>query len=419
MAVSKRLRFEIFRRDGFKCRYCGLVAGETELTIDHVVPRTLGGSDDPTNLVTACKDCNSGKTSSSPDAELVADVDQRAVQWAQAMEIAVARRHEELADERARVDAFDRAWRAWPEMPRTPGWRSSISRFLAEGLDDRFLVEAVDIAMGNRRISASAVWKYFCGICWREIGKIQGIARQVVGEDAQAGADIAAVRTIYTAGTFMPDLEVATEQHPDFPAVNLAATFVSDLLRQTSAPSAVEDLAQRVFWQSMTAAYREFLEAMDKDGTSDGITEAWRRAEERMQSVAAQHWGEIEALCAGTWDGKPGDGRMPQGPGLHPGFDALNLTDRFIADVFQHLGIFDDRAMWAHRGYWAAMEDAYKAFIAIETTAPADLDPEVGEVEISEHFDNSLAWFLNQIWMESGKPTRLRKRDDDGDADGS
>lgn len=63
MAVSNRLRFETFRRDGFACRYCGEGAPEAVLTIDHVVPRCLGGSDDPTNLVTACQVCNSGKSS--------------------------------------------------------------------------------------------------------------------------------------------------------------------------------------------------------------------------------------------------------------------------------------------------------------------------------------------------------------------
>lgn len=63
MAVSKRLRFEILRRDNHTCRYCGASAPATPLRVDHVVPAALGGSDHPSNLVTSCEPCNSGKTS--------------------------------------------------------------------------------------------------------------------------------------------------------------------------------------------------------------------------------------------------------------------------------------------------------------------------------------------------------------------
>ncbi|MFD8545578.1 HNH endonuclease [Streptomyces sp. NPDC059649] len=76
MAVSKRLRYEILRRDNHACRYCGAAAPSAKLNVDHVIPQTLGGNDAPTNLVTACADCNGGKTSSMPDAQTVADVDQ-------------------------------------------------------------------------------------------------------------------------------------------------------------------------------------------------------------------------------------------------------------------------------------------------------------------------------------------------------
>jgi hypothetical protein len=60
--ISKALRFEILTRDGYRCRYCGAAAGVSTLHIDHVVPRALGGGDDASNLVTACADCNHGKS---------------------------------------------------------------------------------------------------------------------------------------------------------------------------------------------------------------------------------------------------------------------------------------------------------------------------------------------------------------------
>jgi hypothetical protein len=74
VAVNKRLRFEIFRRDGFRCTYCGAVPEETELHVDHVVPVALGGTDIPENLTTACEDCNAGKASTGASEEMVAAV---------------------------------------------------------------------------------------------------------------------------------------------------------------------------------------------------------------------------------------------------------------------------------------------------------------------------------------------------------
>lgn len=87
MAVSKRARFEVLRRDKFRCYYCGTRGNETTgagLTVDHVTPVALGGSDDPSNLVAACGDCNSGKSATPADAETVADVDAAAAVYAQA-----------------------------------------------------------------------------------------------------------------------------------------------------------------------------------------------------------------------------------------------------------------------------------------------------------------------------------------------
>ncbi len=51
-------RQNIFKRDCGKCQYCGTTK---ELTLDHVVPRSKGGKSVWTNLVTACKKCNSLK----------------------------------------------------------------------------------------------------------------------------------------------------------------------------------------------------------------------------------------------------------------------------------------------------------------------------------------------------------------------
>ena len=61
MALSKTLRFEVFKRDKFTCQYCGKKAPDVVLHADHIHPKAEGGTDDPLNLTTACVDCNQGK----------------------------------------------------------------------------------------------------------------------------------------------------------------------------------------------------------------------------------------------------------------------------------------------------------------------------------------------------------------------
>jgi hypothetical protein len=61
-SLSVRTRFEVFKRDEFTCRYCGRKSPEIVLEVDHVVPVCEGGDDDQMNLVTACWECNSGKS---------------------------------------------------------------------------------------------------------------------------------------------------------------------------------------------------------------------------------------------------------------------------------------------------------------------------------------------------------------------
>lgn len=61
MTISKRLRFAILERDGFTCRYCGRRPPDVTLEVDHVAPKSRGGSNHPSNLVAACYECNRGK----------------------------------------------------------------------------------------------------------------------------------------------------------------------------------------------------------------------------------------------------------------------------------------------------------------------------------------------------------------------
>lgn len=54
-------RFNIFLRDDFRCQYCGHRFPASELTFDHVIPRSRGGETNARNIVSACQTCNGRK----------------------------------------------------------------------------------------------------------------------------------------------------------------------------------------------------------------------------------------------------------------------------------------------------------------------------------------------------------------------
>lgn len=59
-------RRNVYRRDGFRCVYCGAKPPQAKLTIDHVIPRARGGPNTWENCVTACVSCNARKADRLP-----------------------------------------------------------------------------------------------------------------------------------------------------------------------------------------------------------------------------------------------------------------------------------------------------------------------------------------------------------------
>lgn len=59
--VSGTLRYEVLKRAKFRCELCGVAAGVRALEVNHILPRSRGGSDDPTNLQALCHSCNAMK----------------------------------------------------------------------------------------------------------------------------------------------------------------------------------------------------------------------------------------------------------------------------------------------------------------------------------------------------------------------
>lgn len=178
-SISKKMRFEVFKRDKFSCQYCGASAPDVILHIDHIEPVSKGGGNDILNLITSCRDCNSGKSDRRLD-----DHAEIAKQRAQLEEL--SERREQLQqlirwrdglkeiDEDAASSAFD----AWEEII-SPLALSDYGRAEMRKLIKKFglpvLFQAMDRASaqyvefngdGVTSESANAAFRKLGGICF-------------------------------------------------------------------------------------------------------------------------------------------------------------------------------------------------------------------------------------------------------------
>ncbi len=190
MAVTKRTRFEVLRRDNYTCRYCRNT--ENPLTIDHVIPVSLGGADDPANLVACCIDCNAGKASSAPDSSLVAQVDADALRWAAAMK----RASEYAAANRKAIATTmehfrEHVWNSWKydsgkTVPLPDDWQEAIRRNIESGLTMDDLAEAVRLTMTKPWVRSDE-FRYFMGVTKNMIADRIAEARALLSEEGDHG----------------------------------------------------------------------------------------------------------------------------------------------------------------------------------------------------------------------------------------
>lgn len=66
----KKIKFNknlVFKRDLYCCQYCGYAGTPSQLTIDHIIPKSRGGKNSFDNCITACKQCNNFKGNRTPE----------------------------------------------------------------------------------------------------------------------------------------------------------------------------------------------------------------------------------------------------------------------------------------------------------------------------------------------------------------
>ncbi len=174
-ALSKAVRFEVFKRDGFACQYCGAHPPKALLHVDHIKPVSLGGLNSIDNLITACADCNLGKAarplSEKPKslAEKAEEATEREAQIAGYAELREAIRQRIENDAWQVAEFFEPGCsEAGFSRQKLNSLRTFVDRM---GLHDT--LEAAQIAM-SKRLKRADTWRYFCGICWNCIRRNAG-----------------------------------------------------------------------------------------------------------------------------------------------------------------------------------------------------------------------------------------------------
>lgn len=165
-AVSKRTRFEVFKRDRFTCQYCGRKPPEAVLHLDHIQPVADGGTNDLDNLVTSCIDCNLGKSDKSlndvrpvPGKERLAELAENREQLEAYQQFIAAERAQLEEDMIAVQSLFIDATRRELDSRQ----QTAVINFIRR-IGYWEVREAAEIAL-SKSIPSSALWPYFCGIC--------------------------------------------------------------------------------------------------------------------------------------------------------------------------------------------------------------------------------------------------------------
>lgn len=170
-AISKKLRFDVFKRDGFVCQYCGSHPPSVILHVDHIDPVANGGKNNIDNLITSCEPCNLGKgaalLSSAPKSlkeksEEVAEREAQLKEYNAILQAKENRLSNETWDVAAILDGKE-----WIESYNRADL-ISIKRFL-EKLPFVVVKEAAEIAFAHGPHSEARRFKYFCAICWNQI----------------------------------------------------------------------------------------------------------------------------------------------------------------------------------------------------------------------------------------------------------
>lgn len=170
-SISKKVRFDVFKRDAFTCQYCGAHPPAVILHIDHIIPLALGGENHIDNYITACAPCNLGKSATSL-AEIPQSLKEKAGEMAE-RELQIAGYQKVMDEKRLRVEEeAAQVSEIYEEF--NPGYTLSSTglvsvRKFIESIGVHAVCDAMEQAYTRPSVRKGGEFKYFCGICWNII----------------------------------------------------------------------------------------------------------------------------------------------------------------------------------------------------------------------------------------------------------
>lgn len=169
--ISKKIRFDIFKRDFFKCQYCGTHPPETVLEVDHIQPFSKGGTDDINNLITSCFNCNRGKSDRELNQvpnSLVSNIEIAKEKLKQYKEFQKLN-NQLLKSIEIDIDLVDEVFKSYFNGYKcSEKFRNSTIKMFNEKLGVFDVIDSMHIA-GRRNLDSGETLKYFCGVCYNKI----------------------------------------------------------------------------------------------------------------------------------------------------------------------------------------------------------------------------------------------------------
>ena len=175
MSLSKKTRFEVFKRGLFTCQYCGRRPPDVVLEVDHIIAKANGGSDEMDNLTTSCFDCNRGKSARALGETLPAVHEMQRLEAIQ--EMAERATMLKKQTDSARVlrqyenEVASQAEEWWQEIIGDDTYLvyESLLKFVRRLPPER-IMEAIQSTKSRfNKPHPYNQWKYFCGTCWKMI----------------------------------------------------------------------------------------------------------------------------------------------------------------------------------------------------------------------------------------------------------
>jgi hypothetical protein len=173
-SISKKLRFEVFKRDCFTCQYCSSKPPKVPLEVDHIIPVCKGGKNNIDNLITACFDCNRGKSGNE-----LTSIPKTILEKSQGKKVALLQYKEYqkiLLKEKMQIEldinSVELIYNSvFSDYCFTDKFKISVKKFIKEiGIES--VIDAMETSC-NRIYDEDKALKYFCGICWNKIKENQ------------------------------------------------------------------------------------------------------------------------------------------------------------------------------------------------------------------------------------------------------